>query len=163
MRGYRRMNKKPCVAAILFALIVSAGHHSSAAPIKTFSYPVVVATGRLVNQTAPIQPTTIFTPNQDGIYRLSVYGTLTRADATSNSVWYVGATWNDDAGSQNADSILGGISNIQGQFSTYDFFGGSGGPSVVFEAKASTPIAYYVSGTPDNSEYSLYYALERLK
>jgi hypothetical protein len=81
MRGYRRMNKKLCVAAILFALIVSAGHHSSAAPIKTFSYPVVVATGRLVNQTAPIQPTTILTPNQDGIYRLSVYGTLTRADA----------------------------------------------------------------------------------
>jgi hypothetical protein len=55
------MYKALCVAALLVGLLALTGRSSSAAPAP-FTSPVIVAKGKLVNQTAPISTTTIFTP-----------------------------------------------------------------------------------------------------
>jgi hypothetical protein len=157
------MVKALCIAALLFGLLMATGHNSAAASGTTFTFPVIVAKGRLVSQTATIPTTTIFTPNQDGIYRLSFYGTITQSDFTSNSQWWVYAYWTDDSGPQSVNPLLAGGSKFTGQFSLYNFSPASS--PIVFEAKAATAITYNVAqaGVPDNSIYSIYYTLERLQ
>src|SRR6266496_6591181 len=80
------MYKTLCVVALLAGLVALTGRSSSAAPAP-FTSPLIVAKGKLVNQTAPIPTTTIFTPNQTGLYRISVYVTLTKSDPSSQSFW----------------------------------------------------------------------------
>lgn len=160
------MYKALCIASLLVATLAVVGRNSSAALTPNVHFPVIVAKGRLVNQTTQIPATTILTPNEDGIYRLSVYATITKPDQSSASQWYVNASWTDDSGPQ-AATLEAGYANLSGQFGTYNFFFGpsGGGPSAAFEAKASTPISYSISqfGEPDESAYSLYYTLERLQ
>jgi hypothetical protein len=132
----------------------------------TITSPQIVAKGKLRNQNGPIASTTIFTPPQDGLYRLSVFGTMSQPDGTSNSYYVVNATFTDDGEAETLEQLLAATGNMPGQFDTYlDTFYNSGGPTVTFEAKASTPIAFNVLqyGPPDNSKYSLYYTLERLQ
>jgi hypothetical protein len=121
--------------------------------------------GRLTNQTAPIPTTTIFTPTQTGLYRLSVYATLTKNDIGSSSNWYVGATYTDDSEQQQVLQMQYFYNDSLGMGSIQQALSQLGGPTMTFEAKAGTPIAYNVAllGSPDNSAYSLYYALERLE
>ena len=152
------------LAALLLAIVAltSFGSPAGASP-GALPTPMIVAKGKLVNQTSPIPTTTIFTPPQDGLYRLTVYGTIVTADPTSGTFWDVIPVWSDDSGQQTASPFLEGSSNVQGPFETAtDNWGGRIAP---FEAKAGTPIAYSVTqtGQPDNSVYSLYYTLERLE
>jgi len=70
------MYKTLCVAALLVGLLALTGRSSSAAPAP-FTPPVTVAKGKLLNQTGLIPTTTIFTPTQTGLYRLSAYSTQT--------------------------------------------------------------------------------------
>jgi hypothetical protein len=141
-------------------LLTVAVINSTASPSVT--HPVIVAKGKLVNQTAPVATTTLFTPNYDGVYRLSFYGTLTQANLGSNDQWWVNLFWTDDSGLQLCQPCLVGGDRQTGQFSQFDFL--SGQTSLLIEAKASTPIQYDViqTGTPDNTAYSLYWIVERL-
>ncbi len=158
------MYKTLCVAALLLGLLALTGRSSSAAPAP-FSSPLIVAKGKLVNQTAPIPSTTLFMPNQTGLYRLSVYGTISQVDPNSSSGWIVTPSWTDDYGSESSGSLLTGYGNHPGQFQSNGDNSSLGGITVPFEAKAGTPITYVVeqSPSPDNSAYSLYYTLERLE
>ena len=158
------MDKILCVAALLVGLLALTGRSSSAAPAP-FTSPMIVAKGKLLNQTAPITTTTIFTPTQTGVYRLSVYATLTQTGLNSQSAWSYNLGWTDDAGTQSEGALLYCYgSNAPGQFSYENFFP-QGGVVLPFEAKAGMPVTYAVSqiGPPDNSAYSLYYTLERLE
>jgi hypothetical protein len=125
---------------------------------------VIVAKGKLTHRSAPIPTTTIFTPAADGLYRLSVYATITQIDSSSNSYWFYNVGWTNDGGAQDANSIIYGYPQTPVQFiweSTYDI----GGPVLTFEAKAGAPVTHQVvqSGPPDNSAYSLYWVVERLE
>jgi hypothetical protein len=157
------MYKTLCIAVLMVGLLALMGHSSSAAPAP-FTSPQIVARGKLVNQKAAISPTTILTTVQTGVYRLSIYATLSEADANSTSQWSVFSQWTDDAGAEEA-GISNQYGNLAGQFNCYSFFNAAGGPTVTFEARGGTPISYSVfqSGPPDNSAYSLYYTLERLE
>jgi hypothetical protein len=162
------MYKTLTVAALLLAVFAftSGSRSADASPVTSIS-PPIVARGKLVNQTAPIPTTTIFTPTQDGLYRLSVYGTISRNDPSSASTFHYAVQYTDDTGQQqNLADFLVGYDSMLGQFASYQStFFGSGCPTVTFEAKAGSGITYSVTQNngPDNSSYSLYYVLERLE
>jgi hypothetical protein len=125
-----------------------------------------VAHGKLTNETSTIPITTIFTPAQTGLYRLSIYATISRADPGSGSDWIVNASYTDDSDqAQSLGGLLNAFNAYPGEFSIQNFTEGTGGPTVTLEAEAGTPITYSVTenGPPDNSTCSLYYTLERLE
>jgi hypothetical protein len=159
------MLKALAVAVFLLPTLMLAQDTKPSA--ATFTTPQIVAKGKLRNQSTPIPSMTIFTPPQDGLYRLSVYATITQADSSSRSSFMVGANYSDDSGvEQTLYQLLVGTDSLLGQFSIYlDSFYSSGGPTVTFEAKSGTAISINVTqqGPPDASKYSLYYTLERLE
>lgn len=147
----------------LFAgLLTLTGRSSSAAPTP-FPSPLIVAKGKVLNQTAPATAT-IFTPTQSGLYRLSVYPMIVRTDSTSQSYWCYSPSWSDDSGFWEASQILCGYPSLRGPFQYVNNFY-IGGTALVMEVKAGSSITYTVSqvGPSDNSAYSLYYTLERLE
>jgi hypothetical protein len=160
------MNKTLCVVVLLLGTALALSFGSASTTGTTSTSPLIVAKRRLVNQTAPIPTTTIFTPAQDGVFRLSVYATLTGTDSSSQSYWQWGSAWTDDAGPQNPQQVYfspNQDSITSGQFLGLDAIGG--GLLTTIEAKAGTPITFTVSqvGGPDNSAYSLYYVLEQIE
>jgi hypothetical protein len=152
------MYKTLCVAVLLLPTFALAQANSPATPVS----PPIVAKGKLLNQTAPIPATTIFTPVQSGLYRLTVYGTITTSTC-SGSVWTFTPEWTDDSGVLgNASGIVQSNGNCLGSFFSFDS-GFSTGATITFEAKGATAITYNVAGSSDGSAYSLYYTLERLE
>src|SRR5258706_13944405 len=76
------MFKTLCVAVLLLSTFaLTQARNSTVGPVS----PPIVARGKLLNQTAPIPTTTIFTPTQTGLYRLSVYGTVTTSTCSGSS------------------------------------------------------------------------------
>jgi len=127
--------------------------------------PTVIARLSLKNQTVPIPTTTIFIPKADGLYRLSVYMTVTTADLTSSSFWSANVNWTDEAGAEQKTMLLYGISYSSppnAAFITND--GSLSGPVITMQAKADTPVTFCVTqnGSTDNSAYAVFIAAERL-
>ena len=151
---------KTLYAAAVFACLALTLSNSSAQTAPSF--PQIVAKGKLLNQTATIPTTTIYTTTQTGLYSLSVYGTVIVADPNSQSEWVFNLQWTDDSGTVNSASPLYGTDNTAGSFSNFIWKWGDAMP---IEVKAGTPITFTVSqsGPIDKSAYSLYYALERLE
>src|ERR1700722_8536882 len=110
------MHKVLCVAVLLIPTFVLAQDSKPASSATTLPGPVVVARGKVVNRNTVVPTTAIFTPKQTGLYRLSVYGTITAADSNSISYWYYNLGWTDDAGAEIANEILIGSGNTLGQF-----------------------------------------------
>jgi hypothetical protein len=157
------MYKTLCVAVLLLPTFALAQARNVAV---TSISPPIVAKGKLINQSAVIPTTTIFTPTQTGLYRLSVYGTITTITTGIASSWIYNFYWNDDSGQQSAEQLLLAYGDQYGQFSQLTSVGAPmplGGPTLVFEAKAGTPVNYSVTGGNDGSAFSLYYTLERLE
>ncbi len=158
------MYKALCAAVLLFPMFVLAQNSKPASSPTPFPSPSIVAKGKLLNQAMPIPTTTIFTPPQDGVYRLSVYATVTTARTIGSSSWSYDVGWTDDSGPQSVSPLLYGPDNASGQFIWNVVGVPVGGPVMVFQAKAGTPVTYVVNGPTDGaSAYSLYYTLERLE
>jgi hypothetical protein len=120
----------------------------------------------LSNVTWGHKTVTIFTPTQTGLYRLSVYATISKADPTSNSYWLLDLQWTDDGGSQQWEGGQLLYANSNAAFPFVVPWGSTlGGMSMPLELKAGQPITYDVTQQEslDNSAYSLYYTLERLE
>ncbi len=143
------MYKTLSVAVLLFSTFVLA------------QSPQIVAKAKLSHQTATIPTTTIYTPAQTGLYRLSIYATLLTTVENSQSQWNVYAQWTDDAVTQYQNVLFS--QNSLGSFVFPQV--ANYGPSITFESKAGTPISYFVtqSNGADGTSYSLYYTLERLE
>jgi hypothetical protein len=165
----RSMYKTLSLAVLLLAVFAfTSGSKSVGAVPPSPASPAIVARGSLLNQTVPFSAT-IYTPAQDGVFRLSVYPTITTADPNSESSWSYGFGWTDIAGQPlNAYGVLQSANSQLGEFSTsgnsggYDF---EGGIIRTFQANKNTPITQSMSlgGPPDNSAYALYYVLERIE
>ena|SRR5579872_1653833 len=130
------------------------------------STPVIVAQGSFSNQNRNIRNQTIYTPTQAGVYRLTVYATITTQDTNSTSMWEWSASWTDASGQQQSIYPLWKWGSELGQFFAFyttNYFT-PGGYSMSIQANARTAITQTMqrSGAPDNSAYSLYYVLERL-
>jgi hypothetical protein len=163
------MYKTLGIAVVLLAAFAfMSGSRSADASPTTPIGPAIVAHGKLVNQTAPINTTTIFTPTHTGLFRLSIYMTCTKTGNSSN--WFYNFNWSDDAGAENANVNGGSLIYIHSNYgppSAYAFNDATywPGSAVPFEAIAGVPVTYTVtqSGAPDGSAYSLYYVVERLE
>jgi len=110
------MHKTLGAAVLLLSMFSLAQSSKPTAPASTFTSPVIVAKGKLRNQMTTIPTTTILTPSQDGLYRLSVYATITNVDPASASGWGVTVGWTDDAGVQAANFLMSGNGSQSGQF-----------------------------------------------
>src|SRR6266446_5454833 len=149
------MYKSVCIAVLLLPTFISAQGGKSATP--PFPSPLIVAKSKLPNRTAPIPTTTIFTPSQDGLYRLSVYMTESIAVPTSGAYWVFNAGWSDDAGDEAIGEILLNVN--QTPSGAYGFF------TLLLQVKAGKPITYSttLSNGTDGGTYSMYFTLERME
>jgi hypothetical protein len=147
------MHKYACIAVLFISALCTAQSAQ------------IVAKGKRVNQTAAIPSSTIYSPTQDGLYRLSIYATVNKADPNSQSDWNLYVFWNDGTGLQQITPLIGD-GNMLGQFAQMFFVVPPiAGPVIVMEAKAGSRIGFQVvqGGPADNSTYSLYYTLEQLE
>ena len=156
------MHKNLWLAVLLLPMFALAQNATTAsAPGRPFSSPLIVAKGRLLNQTAPIPTTTIFTPAHDGFYRLSFYATViapTQSDCTAIASYNPG--WTDDSGVVNsAPGTLTSGCDYLGPFSSA--YVGNFGAVTTVEAKGGTAITYSVDqgGPPNGGNLSIHYRL----
>lgn len=165
------MYKTACLAVLLAVLAFMAGSKSSGSVPVTLTTPMIVASGKLLNQKGPFSQT-IYTPGVSGVFRLSLYATITTADPASSSNWLYGYSWTDASGTlQNVGNAL-----VAGDYQLGQFYDGApfeitfstvfnGGITTTFQANKGMPITHFTeqSGGSDNSAYSVYYVLERLQ
>jgi hypothetical protein len=163
------MQKAFSVAVLLLAVFAftSASNSAGSSAGLTSTSPAIVAQGKLINQTEPFSAT-IFTPAKNGVFRLSVYATLTTAASNSQSFWHYAASWTDATGQvQTSASILttGNDNTVSAFYSAL----GLGGATMTIQANAGTPITLFTylscpgSSCADGSAYSAYYVLESLQ
>jgi|ERR1700687_460472 hypothetical protein len=147
------MHKRTFVALAIVTLVIGGANFSAAQ---------IVAKGKVLNHTTPIAPRTFFTPTNTGLYRLSVYGTVTVTDPNSTSEWSYTIAWTDDSDVTNRGCSMFASGKGAGSFGN---FIGAWGDACPIEVKAGTPITFSVtqSGSADKSAYSLYWTLERLE
>ncbi len=156
------MYKTVCVIAVL--LLALAFTSGSTSP-NNLTTPQIVASGKMLNQTTAFSKT-LYTPGVSGLYRLSVYATITVADPSSTSNWSYAFSWVDATGTtQTAGQVLTSNDYVIGQFLQPGSFLALGGTSTTFQASKGTPIIHWTSigGSPDSSAYSVFYTLERLE
>jgi hypothetical protein len=89
------MNKAVAIAILVLA-VFAVGFATSQQ--NAFIGPRVAAKVSLANQTGNISPTTILTPQTDGIFRVSVYETM----ITQGAGFAVELGWTDEAGGETA-------------------------------------------------------------
>lgn len=160
------MYKTIAVAALLVAVFafVSGSRSADASATATISAPIV-ARGEVLNQSTPIPTTTIFTPTQTGLFRLSVYAYLSTSDVSSNQGWNYTLNWTDGAGAESSNNILDVNSNQTPPlaWASVGETQNSPGCVTVFEAVANSPVTYSFFKNPDNSAVSVYWIVERLE
>ena len=129
------MYKSLCVAALLTSPFMAAGQDKT----PTVVSPAIVAKRKLLNQTKKIPTTTLYTPKQTGLFRLSIYGIILSNDQNEGGTWYVNVGWTDDFGPEAVNGLTGGTVYHLGQFR--QLFGGNvappgyamGGPALTLE------------------------------
>ena len=147
------MNKALAVAVLLFgALAIGFAINDSPA---AFIGPRVVAKINLTNQTSQIPPTTLFTPPTSGMFRISVYETMTAAGDGNGVV----LNWTDEAGLESAN--VGGIQPGSGPYC----LSAAGPPpcGTTLFAEAGAPIIYQISSDANGGTYDLHIVVERLE
>ncbi|HWY19691.1 MAG TPA: hypothetical protein VNX26_00635 [Candidatus Acidoferrum sp.] len=159
------MFKTVCAVGLLLGIVALTVSRSAGTQNASPTYPVVVAKGKLVNQTAPIPTTIFFRPKQTGLYRLSVYATVTKTTPpTIQDNWFYNLYWSDDAGAeQNSGWELTWASDVGAPSAAAINSGLTTANVTTFEAVGGTSVSYSVTGAVDGSEFSLYYAVEQLQ
>ena len=150
-----------CGAVLLVtALAFMSGSKSVGSAPVVLTSPVIVARGNLVNQTAEIPQTTIYTPSATGLYRLSAYTVETVPVDIQNAYWSFNLFWTDDGGAQANYSNV--YQPVLGGFGTATWTPGS---VSVFRANAGQAVSYSVTlaGGTSGGTYSLYYTLEKIQ
>lgn len=106
----------------------------------------------LPNQTAPITQTTLFTPTEAGLYRLTVY--ISATALSSGEEWSFGLIWTDLV-EQNPFTLT--VSAVRN---------GPGTITSIFSPRRNTPVSFQVeaeNSPPPNSHYNLAFTVEQLK
>ena len=121
--------------------------------------PRIVAQVSLTGQTNPISPTTVFTPSQSGLFRISPYFLATNYTANGET-WTMTYWFTDDLGSEHV--VLLCLNSNQGGSDSYAYVC-PGGPPFTFRAVAGTSIVFDVEGTPEAPfSYDLFFTIEQL-
>ncbi len=143
---------KPIVvlSVLLASLAASYGQSSLASPY-------IVAKGKFIGRATSIPMTTIFTPARTGLYRVSMYMTVTTADPSSSYCWSPLLQWTDDGSTPEIGSFLSTCGSSVGPA----YSGNTIGAVNIIEAKSGTPVSFEIL-KQDNSVISFYYVVEAL-
>src|SRR5580698_1483106 len=87
------------LATLLLVGLSLSAQTTTQPPTINLTSPLIVASGKLVDQTLIISKTTLFTPSETGLYRVSVYMTQTKP-VSADALWAFALFWTDDAGDQ---------------------------------------------------------------
>jgi hypothetical protein len=162
------MYKTLSVAVLLAATfaVVLGIRHADALPATGSPSPLIVARGKFTHITQSIPTTTLFTPSATGLYRLSVYTTLSTPIPSSEQDWYYVLGWTDDGGLETSNQTVY-VNSSQVPPNAWGSAANAGlspGSVSTFEAVAGSPVTYsFILSSPDNSVSSLYWAVERLE
>jgi hypothetical protein len=112
----------------------------------------------LRNRTAAIQETTLFTPTENGLYRLSGYMSASNLQGIQNAFWSFILRYTDLTQLESNSSML--VQGNGGVINTID--------SHVFAVLKGTPISYEVIKSdnpppPPDAEYTIAFTIEQLK
>lgn len=116
------------------------------------TFPRVVATFKLLNQTAPISQTTIYTPKKWGTFRISLIMVLTVKNGR-NAEWS-GTVRFKNRGGDFAEPSVGVTTTNPGMESASDVVRAKGGAPITFEVIAI--------GDTSNTKYNVFVVLEKL-
>ncbi len=131
-------------------------------PASGQTSPLIVASGKMVGQTQGIPKTTLFTPTETGLFRVSVYMCMTKP-GSPNRDWIFALNWTDDAGPE-SDQLadLPMTSSPPNAYAlSYALPAG-----FAFEVVAGQPITFTVdasTGTGSKGAYSIYYTVEQIQ
>jgi hypothetical protein len=147
--------------AVLCALTVS-GYSQVQSPQVP---PRVVAQVSLADQTASIPSKTLFTPQKDGLFRLSVYLIVTGGDLSSNPYVVMNVSYTDDTGLDFQQYSFGGTGRVAGGCGVINPpFGPPCVWTTLVSAKAGTPIKWQTILNPTGSAtYEVFATLEKLQ
>lgn len=115
----------------------------------------VVQSVILTHQTAPIPPTTIFTPEKAGVYRTTAYMSATAKQRQSNTSW-----------SFAFECVAGVGQSCSSYMTVQDGQQVATIPSYAFSPQVGLPVAYYVQASdppPIESTYKLVLTIEQLQ
>jgi hypothetical protein len=159
-------------ATVCLLVLLPASGPNSLGQNTAITYPHVVASVHLTNLTDPITTTTLFTPKQGGLYRISAYMTVP-LPASSGDQWRFVLGWTDDAGVQSWTTTGVNALSVPPQSSSTALLGTPGTTSglTIFRPSANTPVTYQVcrydnspcEQGPDGSTYELFFVAEQLQ
>jgi len=127
------------------------------------TFPTVVATVKVTNQTTAIPSTVLFTPTADGLFRITIYmvTTVPKTNGTQAD-WSANVDWTDDAGNWLFVEVA--VTPAYQKTNSNVFARTSDWP-LTFWATAGTPISDSVqsgNGQAGGSTYEVFATLEQL-
>ena len=155
---------KATVCLLILLTASSFAQDASRRTNTTALAPRIVATVSLTGQTAGIAKTALFTPTNDGLFRVSAYMTMTVPMSTG--FWRLNAFWTDDAGAEEnvIYYLFSGNKPPTAACNTPDV----GGPScnsavLLFHDKAGVPLSYDVEAHAGAAgTYDVFIVVEQL-
>lgn len=142
-------------ALLLVACTFTFGQSATKTKPGPATFPVVVANLALTGQTTGVPPTAVFTPENNGLFRVSIDMVLTRRRRKNvqAGAWYGLLRWTDVAPEKNLGPYLKVVKI------------GSQGPgsTLVCSAAAGQPITFQVRGDlHGHSSYDVFLVVEQL-
>jgi hypothetical protein len=161
------MNRPAVVFSALLPLVLFCSVVKAQSPSSDGHFVVLAHGGEITQQRGSIPPTTLFSPEVSGLYRVSAYVEVTGPTSVSVSVC-PSLSWTDDSMSLQANPNLVtpfAIADPCAQTNQNVAF--SAGGSTIIRAVANTPVTLavptYPTVFPDGSpSYSLFITVERL-
>jgi hypothetical protein len=127
--------------------------------------PIRVTNLSFLSQTAALPTTTLYTPQADGNYRVSIYAVSLNGFASNFSLYFQ-MNWTDDFGSAGICSGSGGGESNGGTINDtcniFPTFATAGYRDVTLHAKANTPITLGTQFGSAAYTYNLYIVVEQL-
>jgi hypothetical protein len=136
------MTKQLQIGLVSILMLVFA----NAAMAQEPTSPVIVARFTARNITASIQNTTVFTPTNTGLYRVSVYEVMTNAATSNAGNWYLYWNYVDEVGPESAPLTIMNSSQVPNQDFAQDADGYGVPAPFLFETVAGQPVSFVLDG-----------------
>jgi len=128
-------------------LLIGASQLVRSNPPMPLPSPQIVASVALLNQTANIPPTTVYTPTVDGVFHIDGYEVFTNSSFASNNT-NIGIQWTDELAFRSNTQFC----NVPTSSSTLGYCQGD----IVIHALAGQPIQFLSGAPTTGTPFNLY-------